>query len=155
MQAEWIALAIRLAAENVEAGRGGPFGAVVVKDGTVVGTGANLVTSTSDPTAHAEVVAIRAACRALGTFQLTGCDVYSSCEPCPMCLGAIYWARPDRVYYAATYRDAANAGFDDSYIYEQTRLDASQRKLPMTRVEDPSALLPFEAWMGKADRIRY
>ncbi len=155
MGSEWIALAIRLAAENVEAGRGGPFGAVVVKDGAVVGSGTNRVTSTNDPTAHAEVVAIRAACQALGAFQLHGCDIYSSCEPCPMCLGAIYWARPDQVYYAATYRDAANAGFDDSYIYEQTRLDASQRKLPMMRVEDPSALLPFEAWMAKVDRIRY
>jgi guanine deaminase len=155
MRSEWIALAIRLAAENVKAGRGGPFGAVVVKDGGVVGAGTNLVTSANDPTAHAEVVAIRAACKTLGTFQLTGCDIYASCEPCPMCLGAIYWARPDRVYYAATYRDAANAGFDDSFIYEQMRLDVSQRKLPMTRVEDPAALLPFEVWMAKADRIRY
>ena len=155
MKPEWMAMAVRLAVENVEAGRGGPFGAVVVKDGCVVATGANVVTSTNDPTAHAEVVAIRAACQALGAFQLSGCDIYASCEPCPMCLGAIYWARPDRVYYAATYRDAANAGFDDSFIYEQMRLSVSERKLSMTRLEDASALLPFEVWMAKADRIGY
>jgi guanine deaminase len=155
MKSEWMALAIRLAAENVEAGRGGPFGAVVVKDGRVVATGTNVVTSANDPTSHAEVVAIRAACKALGTFQLTGCDIYASCEPCPMCLGAIYWARPDRVYYAATYRDASKAGFDDSFLYEQMRLNVSERKLPMTRLEDASALLPFDAWMAKADRIDY
>lgn len=155
MKSEWMALAIRLAAENVEAGRGGPFGAVIVKDGRAVGTGTNLVTSTNDPTAHAEVVAIRAACVELGAFQLTGCDVYTSCEPCPMCLGAIYWARPDHVYYAATYRDAANAGFDDSFIYEQMRMSVRERKLPMIRLDDPSALRPFENWMAKTDRIRY
>jgi guanine deaminase len=155
MKSEWIALAIRLATENVEAGRGGPFGAVVVKDGRVVATGTNVVTSANDPTSHAEVVAIRAACKALGTFQLTGCDIYASCEPCPMCLGAIYWARPDRVYYAATYRDAAKAGFDDSFLYEQMRLNVRERKLPMKRLEDASALLPFDAWLAKADRIDY
>lgn len=111
--------AIQLAVENVRSGRGGPFAAVVVKNGQVIATGSNRVTSTNDPTAHAEVTAIREACRALNTFQLTGCDLYTSCEPCPMCLGAIYWARPDRVYFAATASDAADAGFDDSFIYEE------------------------------------
>ena len=109
-------------------GRGGPFGAVVVKDGRVIAAGTNSVTSTNDPTAHAEVIAIREACRVLGTFQLTGCEIYTSCEPCPMCLGAIYWARPDRVYFAATASDAADAGFDDSLIYEELKRRASRSK---------------------------
>ena len=121
--------AIRLATENVRAGRGGPFAAVVVKDGHIIASGTNSVTSTNDPTAHAEVTAIREACRALGTFQLSGCEIYTSCEPCPMCLGAIYWARPDRVFYAATASDAAAAGFDDSFIYEELKL----RRLPSGR----------------------
>src|ERR1700733_13358603 len=123
--------AIRQAVENVRQGRGGPFGAVVVKDGSVIATGANSVTTTNDPTAHAEVIAIREACLALGTFQLTGCEIYTSCEPCPMCLGAIYWARPDRVYYAATASDAADAGFDDSFIYEELKHAHTERRIPL------------------------
>src|SRR5579863_8505927 len=122
--------AIHRAVENVRSGRGGPFGAIVVKDGRVIANGANSVTSTNDPTAHAEVNAIREACRALGTFQLNGCEIYTSCEPCPMCLGAIYWARPDRVFYAATANDAAAAGFDDSFIYDEMKLEAAERKIP-------------------------
>src|SRR5579872_3632306 len=114
-----MARAIALAIENVRSGGGGPFAAVIVKDGRVVGEGTNRVTSSNDPTAHAEVVAIRAACHAMGTFQLDGCDVYTTCEPCPMCLGAIYWARPGKVYFACTAADAAAAGFDDAFIYEQ------------------------------------
>ena len=111
--------AIRLSIENVESGRGGPFGAVVVKDGVIIARGANEVTSTNDPTAHAEVVAIRNACKALGTYQLEGCEIYTSCEPCPMCLGAIYWARPDKMYYGNTKEDAAAIQFDDHFIYQE------------------------------------
>ena len=122
--------AIKLAAENVRAGRGGPFGAVVVQGPQVIAEGTNLVTSTNDPTAHAEVVAIRRACAALGTFQLSGCELYTSCEPCPMCLGAIYWARPSAMYFGATHVDAADAGFDDSFIYQQTRMKVSDRAIP-------------------------
>src|ERR1700757_2669307 len=113
--------AIELSVNNVKSGRGGPFGAVVVKDGRIIAVSANSVTSTNDPTAHAEVNAIREACRALGTFQLDGCEIYTSCEPCPMCLGAIYWARPDRVYFAATAGDAAATGFDYSFLYEELK----------------------------------
>src|SRR5579864_1606998 len=120
MNESLIRQAIELAVENVRR-EGGPFGALVVKDGIVIATGVNQVTRNNDPTAHAEVVAIREACRVLGDFQLTGCDLYTSCEPCPMCLGAIFWARPSRVFYAATHTDAAAAGFDDSFIYEQIR----------------------------------
>src|SRR5258706_6065734 len=122
MQNPYMARAIELAIENVRSGRGGPFGAVIVKDDRILATGANQVTSTNDPTAHAEVVAIRAACAALGTFQLDGCDIYTTCEPCPMCFGAIYWARPRCVYYGATAADAAAAGFDDAFIYSQLAL---------------------------------
>ena len=126
--------ALELAAANARSGQGGPFAAVVVRNGEVVAEGCNLVTATLDPTAHAEVVAIREACKALGAFQLTGCELYTSCEPCPMCLGAIYWARPSAIYYAATHKDAASAGFDDSFIYEQTRRPVSERAIPMKRL---------------------
>src|SRR5436853_7016825 len=122
--------AVELAVANVRR-EGGPFAALVVKDGIVIATGANQVTRANDPTAHAEVVAIREACRVLGDFQLTGCDLYSSCEPCPMCLGAVYWARVDRVYFAATAEDAAAAGFDDSFIYRQIAIPHPQRSIPM------------------------
>jgi len=121
--------AIRLAVENVTSGNGGPFGAVVVKDGKIIGKGVNVVTASNDPTAHAEVSAIRNACSALGSFQLEGCEIYSSCEPCPMCLGAIYWARPARLYFAGTKRDAANVGFDDSFIYEEINQPFEKRKI--------------------------
>jgi guanine deaminase len=147
--------AIQQAVENVRSGRGGPFGAIVVKDGRVIATGTNLVTSANDPTAHAEVNAIREACRALGAFQLTGCEIYTSCEPCPMCLGAIYWARPDRVYFAATASDAAKAGFDDSFIYEELKLAHRERRIPFEPIMREAGLEPFREWMQKNDRIRY
>ncbi len=152
---QFLAEAIRLAEENVGKGNGGPFGAVVVKDGTVIARGTNLVTSTNDPTAHAEVVAIREACRALGSFQLEGCDVYASCEPCPMCLAAIYWARPDRLFFAATREDAAAAGFDDSLIYDQIPLPAADRSLPTTHVAHPDRKRPLDAWTAQDDRTDY
>src|SRR5882757_1474881 len=125
--------AIELAVENVRRG-GGPFGALVVKDGIVIATGANQVTRTHDPTAHAEIVAIREACRVLGDFQLDGCDVYSSCEPCPMCLGALYWARPARIFFAASHEEAAAAGFDDSLIYREIQVSHSERSIPTIHV---------------------
>ena len=134
---------------------GGPFGAVVVKDGVVIATGVNQVTRKNDPTAHAEVVAIRAACQALGDFQLAGCDLYSSCEPCPMCLGAIFWARPSRVFYAATAADAAAAGFDDRFIYEQIAVPHSERTIPMVQVADEQSTRPFERWVNREDRKEY
>ncbi|HYW47327.1 MAG TPA: nucleoside deaminase [Bryobacteraceae bacterium] len=146
--------AIDMAVEGVRHG-GGPFAALVVRDGTVIATGVNQVTRTHDPTAHAEIVAIREACRVLGSFQLTGCDVYSSCEPCPMCLAALYWARPARVIFAATHDDAAAAGFDDSFIYRQMSTPLSERSVPMARLADEHATLPFREWARKTDRIPY
>jgi guanine deaminase len=154
MQEVYLKQVIDLAEANVRLG-GGPFAALVVKDGVVIATGANQVTRTNDPTAHAEIVALRAACRALGTHQLTGCEVYSSCEPCPMCLGAIYWARPSRVYFAATHEDAAGAGFDDSFIYRQIQIPAAERSIPMIQVEDDQATRPFQEWINKGDRTEY
>lgn len=150
-----MALAIELALENVRSGRGGPFAAVVVKDGGVVATGTNQVTSANDPTAHAEIVAIREACRALGAFQLTGCEIYASCEPCPMCLGAIYWARPARLYYAATRADAAAIGFDDALIYDQLRLAPADRLIPTAQCLRDRALAAFDAWRAKSDKTLY
>jgi guanine deaminase len=150
-----MARAIDLAIENVRSGRGGPFGAVIVKDGRVVGEGTNCVTSSNDPTAHAEVVAIRAACTTLGTFQLDGCDLYTTCEPCPMCLGAIYWARPTRVYYASTAADAAAAGFDDAFIYEQVAMPMAERKIPFLQMMRAESLDCFRVWADKKDRIAY
>ncbi len=147
--------ALALALENVQSGRGGPFAALVVKDGKIIAEGANRVTSTNDPTAHAEIVAIREACRALGSFQLDGCAIYATCEPCPMCLGAIYWARPARVYFAGTAGDAASAGFDDTFIYEELKRPSSQRKIPMTQLLREESLAVFEAWKKKPDRIEY
>src|SRR5271168_3996866 len=134
MQKAFMERAIELAIENVKSGRGGPFAAVIVKDGRVIASGANQVTSTNNPTAHAEIVAIRAACTALGAFQLDGCDLYTTCEPCPMCLGAIYWARPARVFFGATARDAAAADFDDAFIYEQLSVDPARRKIPFVEL---------------------
>jgi guanine deaminase len=147
--------AIERAVENVRSGQGGPFGAVVVKDGRIIAIGANSVTTTNDPTAHAEVNAIREACRALGTFQLTGCDLYTSCEPCPMCLGAIYWARPDHVFFAATAGDAAAAGFDDSFIYDELKLAQQERKIPLEPLMREAGLEPFRIWTNKNDRVNY
>jgi len=155
MPNEFMSRAIELAIENVRLGRGGPFGAVVVKGGTIIAEGANGVTNTNDPTAHAEMTAIRVACRVLGDFQLAGCEIYTSCEPCPMCLGAIYWARPARVFYACTAGDAAAAGFDDSFIYQQLWLPPDQRKIPMAPLMREAALATFRAWKEKSDKIPY
>ncbi len=146
--------AIALARENVRR-NGGPFAAVVVKDGVVIATGTNQVTRTNDPTAHAEMVAIREACRVLGTFQLAGCEIYCSCEPCPMCAGALFWARPARVYFAADHDDAAAAGFDDALIRQQLALLPSERVIPMIRLIDEEATRPFTEWVSKPDRIEY
>ncbi len=146
--------AIALAAENVRRG-GGPFAALVVKDGTVIAAGINQVTRNNDPTAHAEIVAIREACRVLGEFQLTGCDLYASCEPCPMCLGAIYWARPARVFFAATHDDAAAAGFDDAFIYRQIGTPPAERAIPMIHSPHADADRPFREWMSKPDKTKY
>lgn len=150
-----MAKAVELALENVRAGRGGPFAAVVVRDGRIIATGVNLVTSTNDPTAHAEITAIREACRVLGSFQLTGCELYATGEPCPMCLGAIYWARPARVYYALTRRDAAAIGFDDAFIYEEFERPQDQRRIPLIQIMREQALPVFEHWEGKPDKVRY
>jgi guanine deaminase len=145
---------IELAVENVHRD-GGPFAALVVKDGVVIAVGANQVTRTNDPTAHAEIVAIREACRVLGEFQLEGCDFYTSCEPCPMCLGALYWARPARIFFAATHDDASAAGFDDGTIYRQFALPPGERSIPMIHVEDAGAIQPFAEWRSKANRTKY
>ncbi len=150
-----MAEAISLAAENVRAGRGGPFAALVVKDGVIIARGTNLVTSANDPTAHAEIVAIREACRRLCSFQLSGCEIYTTCEPCPMCMGAIYWARPAQVYYAATRADAALIGFDDAYIYEQFAKPLGERALPMEQLMRTPALDAFDEWRRKDDKVRY
>jgi guanine deaminase len=154
MEERFMRMAIEMAVENVRNG-GGPFGAVVVRGGKVIASGANCVTSSSDPTAHAEIVAIRAACKALGNFQLPDCELYTSCEPCPMCMGAIYWARPDTVYYGCTANDAAKIGFDDSFIYEELRLVPGERSIPMTPAMRDEALVAFRAWEQKSDRIPY
>lgn len=147
--------AIRLSLEKMQAGCGGPFGAVVVRDGQIIARGFNQVTSTNDPTCHAEVDAIRKACQALGTHQLVGCDLYTSCEPCPMCLGAIYWARPARVFYASTKADAAAVGFDDQFIYDEIERPLPQRSLPMQQLLRNEALVSFEAWAAKEGRTTY
>ncbi|HIA07028.1 MAG TPA: nucleoside deaminase [Flavobacteriales bacterium] len=135
--------------------KGGPFGAVVVKNGEIVGKGSNCVTETNDPTAHAEVVAIRDACKKLGSFQLEGCEIYTSCEPCPMCLGAIYWARPDKVFYACDKDDAADSGFDDAFIYKELELPASERKVPFVQMSREEALSVFAEWNEKEDKTEY
>jgi guanine deaminase len=147
--------AIALATENVITGRGGPFGAVVVRNGEVIATGVNQVTASNDPTAHAEVVAIRAACKALGDFQLTGCVVYTSCEPCPMCLSAIYWSRCDAIYYGNCAADAAAAGFDDSFLYEEVSRPLDQRRIPIRRLLGEEAIESFDAWRAQTDKIKY
>ena len=147
--------AIALAEENAASGLGGPFGCVIVRDGTIIAEGTNRVTSSHDPTAHAEIVAIRSACRSLDTFQLTGCDVYASCEPCPMCMGAIYWARPRRVFYAASQEDAAGAGFDDAVIRDQLTARPEERSLPIERIMGTEGIQPFEAWKAYAKKVRY
>ena len=147
--------AIRLSREKMLAGNGGPFGAVVVKNSKVIGRGWNRVTSTNDPTAHAEVTAIREACQTLGDFRLAGCELYTSCEPCPMCLAAIYWARIDRVFYAGTRADAADAGFDDDFLYREIPLPIEARKLPMTALLRAEAQKVFSEWKAKPDKVPY
>ncbi|MFQ5680124.1 MAG: nucleoside deaminase [Gemmatimonadota bacterium] len=147
--------AMRLAAENVRAGVGGPFGALVVREGEIVARGMNRVTLEGDPTAHAEIVAIREACRKLGSFQLDGCDVYTSSEPCPMCLGAIYWARPRALYFATGREAAAEAGFDDGLIYEELAKPAEDRSIRMQAVEVEGSEEPFRLWLASEDRIEY
>jgi guanine deaminase len=146
---------VTLAADNVRAGRGGPFAALVVIDGKVVAEGVNLVTSTKDPTAHAEIVAIRRACASLDSFQLSGAEIYSSCEPCPMCVGAIFWARPTVVFYAATHKQASAAGFDDALIYRQITLPGDQRIIPMVHVPIPRANDSFQTWQHHQQRVDY
>ena len=151
----FMARAIALAIENVRSGRGGPFGAVVVKDGKIIAEGANDVTSTNDPTAHAEIIAIRKACAALKDFELRGCELYTSCEPCPMCLGAIYWARPDRIYFGAGAADAAAVGFDDSLIYDEIPKPHAKRKIPTLQLMRDEALETFRAWQHQENRVPY
>jgi tRNA(Arg) A34 adenosine deaminase TadA len=150
-----MARAIALSLENVRTGAGGPFAAVVVKDGEIIAEGANAVTTTNDPTAHAEVVAIREACRKLNSFDLQGCDIYTSCEPCPMCLGAIYWSRPARVYFANSAADAAQAGFDDAFIYQEIGRPHPERAIPMIQLAQDGALAAFRVWQEKENKIRY
>lgn len=148
-------MAIDLATQNVTTGRGGPFGAVVVRDGEVIAAEANSVTRTNDPTAHAEVNAIRAACAKLATFQLDGCDVYTSCEPCPMCLAALYWSRCRAIYFGNTAQDAAAAGFDDSFLYDEVKRPAGDRRIPIRQLLREEALASFEAWKQSLERIDY
>lgn len=146
--------AIKLSVENIDH-NGGPFGAVIVKDGKIVAKGVNRVTSNNDPTAHAEVNAIREASKVLGTFDLSGCEIYSSCEPCPMCLGAIYWARLDKLYFANTKLDAKEIEFDDSFIYEELDLPIEKRKIPTKQMMREEALEAFNKWKNKEDKIEY
>jgi len=155
MDQRFMARAIRLAVENVNSDRGGPFGAVVVKDGSIIADGANQVTSTNDPTAHAEVIAIRGACHKLSAFQLHGCELYTSCEPCAMCLGAIYWAHISRVYFATQASDASVAGFDDLLIYQDLAQPYSARRIPMIQMMREEALTAFRAWAEKPNKVVY
>jgi guanine deaminase len=152
---KYLRLALEEGVRGARGGRGGPFGAAVVQGDRVLAAACNEVTSRNDPTAHAEVQAIRAACQALGTFQLTGCDVYASCEPCPMCLGALYWARPRAVYFAATRQDAAAAGFDDAMLYEELAKAACARQLRIERLVIEGASRPFDAWRALPGRVKY
>jgi guanine deaminase len=152
---EFLRRAIALATENVVTGKGGPFGALIVCDGQVVGKGANSVTATNDPTAHGEVQAIRAACKALGTFTLAGCEMYSSCEPCPMCLAASYWARLDAIYYGSSAADAARAGFDDAFLFAEFRKDHSARSLPSAQLLGDEAWASFAAWIASPYKVEY
>jgi guanine deaminase len=147
--------AIALAIENVTRGTGGPFAAVIVKQGSIIATGTNKVTTANDPTAHAEIVAIREACSVLNSFQLDGCELYTTCEPCPMCLGAIYWARPTRVYFACSRHDAASVGFDDSFIYDEVSTPPEERTIPMMQGMRDEGLEIFSAWEQKEGKVRY
>jgi guanine deaminase len=151
----FIRKAIKLSLENVQTGKGGPFAALIVKDNIIIASGTNLVASLNDPTAHAEIIAIREACKILGTFQLEGCEMYSSCEPCPMCLGAIYWARLAKIFIASIMQDAADVGFDDAFIYSEFSKQISERKIPMVLIPQNEALAVFKEWKKKGDKIRY
>lgn len=154
-QKQFMDEAIRLAEENVHSGNGGPFGAVVVRNGEIISRGSNMVTALNDPTAHAEVVAIRRACEKLGCFEIKGCEIYSSCEPCPMCLGAIYWARPEALYFAASRTDAAAAGFDDDHIYKEISAPLTSRKIPTMHMQHDLALSAFRKWEESGNKIPY
>lgn len=147
--------AIELSAKNIKNNLGGPFGAVVVKDGKIIGQGGNRVTSLNDPTAHAEIMAIRNACKNIGSFSLNGAKIYTSCELCPMCLAAIYWARISKIYYSNTRKDAAEIGFDDSYIYDQISILSEFRDIKMEKIESEQAKAVFNNWKNKTDRIEY
>lgn len=155
MEQKWMDRAIQLAENGMNAGDGGPFGCVIVKNGELISEGHNEVLLTNDPTSHAEIVAIRKACKKLNSFQLYGCDIYTSCEPCPMCLGAIYWARPQRVYFAATRKDAAQIGFDDEFIYEELLINPDARKIPMLYKKNRRGLALFKKWDQKKDKKEY
>lgn len=155
MDNPFMARAIQLSIDNVISGNGGPFGAVVVRNGGIIAEGVNRVTATNDPTAHAEMIAIREACAKLGNFELKGCELYSSCEPCPMCLGACYWARLTRIYFGNSAADASRVGFDDSFIYRELVLEFGQRSIPMIPMMREQALAGFKAWQQKADKIQY
>jgi guanine deaminase len=155
MNNPFMARAIQLSMQNVVSGKGGPFGAVIVKAGAIVAEGVNRVTVTNDPTAHAEVVAIREACEKLGDFELRDCEIYTSCEPCPMCLGAIYWARLERVYFGNDAADAAGIGFDDSFIYREIALSPAERAIPMIAMMRDEAQAAFRAWLEHPNKIRY
>jgi guanine deaminase len=155
MKREFMERAIALSRKNVESGAGGPFGAVIVLNGKIVGEGCNNVTSSNDPTAHAEVMAIRQACKGLNQFELSGAEIYTSCEPCPMCLSAIYWARIAKIYFANTKKDAADISFDDDFLYQEIPKDRSQRSIPMFQTMHEEALEVFRLWEEKPDKIRY
>jgi guanine deaminase len=152
---EFLRRAITLATENVISGKGGPFAALVVRGGEIVGEGANSVTTANDPTAHGEVNAIRAACKALGTFTLTGCQLYTSCEPCPMCLAAAYWARIDQIFYGCRAADAARAGFDDAFLYDELCRDHAARAIPSIQLLGDEALASFAAWLASPIKVEY
>ena len=155
MEKKFMQRAIELAQSNITNLNGGPFGAVVVKDGKIIGEGCNMVIANNDPTAHAEVVAIREACKNLDSFQLDDCQIYTSCEPCPMCLGAIYWARPNKIFYAATREEAEQADFDDSFIYKEVSLPLNQRKIPTVQIMKEEAAAVFQEWNSQNLKIDY
>ena len=154
-QKKFMRAAIRLSIENIKNGNAGPFGTVIVKNGEILASGVNKVTQSNDPTAHAEIVAIRNACEKMGSFQLDGCEIYCSCEPCPMCLGAIYWARPDRIYFANTKKDAADINFDDNFIYDELDVPIKQRKLPTIQLLRDEAQKAFKQWRESTEKIEY
>lgn len=155
MEKKFMQRAIELAQSNITKLNGGPFGAVIVKDGKIIGEGCNMVIAHNDPTAHAEIIAIRKACKNLETFQLENCEIYTSCEPCPMCLGAIYWARPHKIYYAATRAEAEQADFDDSFIYKEVSLPINQRKIPTVQLMKDEAAAVFKEWNSQNLKIDY